>query len=91
VSPEASTTVQLHLYGDMASEDALPVLKVLVIGPSGAGKSARRFGLVAARQKDCLTPGPQVLCRYCDDQFDPESSAATIGIDFKVSSRPRRH
>ncbi|CAJ2507479.1 Uu.00g086650.m01.CDS01 [Anthostomella pinea] len=45
----------------MASEDSLPVLKVLIIGPSGAGKSA-----------------------YCDDQFDPESSTATIGIDFKM-------
>ncbi|KAK8041165.1 hypothetical protein PG994_014172 [Apiospora phragmitis] len=44
----------------MASEDTIPVLKVLIIGPSGA-----------------------VLLRYCDDQFDPESSTATIGIDFK--------
>src|SRR4051794_11326852 len=25
-----------------------------------------------------------VLTRYCDDEFDPESSTATIGIDFKV-------
>ncbi|KAI1075254.1 ras-domain-containing protein [Whalleya microplaca] len=49
----------------MASEDSLPVLKVLIIGPSGAGKSA-------------------LLLRYCDDQFDPESSTATIGIDFKM-------
>ncbi|KAI1776134.1 ras-domain-containing protein [Hypoxylon cercidicola] len=49
----------------MASEDALPVLKVLIIGPSGAGKSA-------------------LLLRYCDDQFDPESTTATIGIDFKM-------
>ncbi|KAI0123503.1 P-loop containing nucleoside triphosphate hydrolase protein [Xylariales sp. AK1849] len=24
-----------------------------------------------------------LLLRYCDDQYDPESSAATIGIDFK--------
>jgi hypothetical protein len=24
--------------------------------------------------------------RYCDDEFDPESSTATIGIDFKVST-----
>ncbi|KAK8004431.1 hypothetical protein PG989_004150 [Apiospora arundinis] len=48
----------------MASEDTIPVLKVLIIGPSGAGKSA-------------------LLLRYCDDQFDPESSTATIGIDFK--------
>ncbi|KAH9909808.1 ras-domain-containing protein [Xylariomycetidae sp. FL2044] len=45
----------------MASEDSLPVVKVLIIGPSGAGKSA-----------------------YCDDQFDPDSSTATIGIDFKM-------
>ncbi|KAI2641796.1 ras-domain-containing protein [Hypomontagnella submonticulosa] len=45
----------------MVSEDALPVLKVLIIGPSGAGKSA-----------------------HCDDQFDPESTTATIGIDFKM-------
>lgn len=31
-----------------------------------------------------------VLTRYCDDEFDPESSAATIGIDFKVRrTRPR--
>ncbi|KAI1433522.1 rab protein [Xylaria sp. CBS 124048] len=44
-----------------ASEDALPVLKILLIGPSGAGKSA-----------------------YCEDLFDPESSTATIGIDFKT-------
>jgi len=29
----------------------------------------------------CLT----VLTRYCDDEFDSESSTATIGIDFKVS------
>lgn len=49
----------------MVSEDALPVLKVLIIGPSGAGKSA-------------------LLLRYCDDQFDPESTTATIGIDFKM-------
>ncbi|KAI1339024.1 ras-domain-containing protein [Xylariaceae sp. FL0016] len=49
----------------MASEDALPVLKVLIIGPSGAGKSA-------------------LLLRYCEDHFDPESSSATIGIDFKM-------
>lgn len=26
-----------------------------------------------------------VLIRYCDDQFDSESSTATIGVDFKVS------
>lgn len=26
-----------------------------------------------------------MLTRYCDDEFDPESSTATIGIDFKVS------
>ncbi|KAI0199055.1 ras family-domain-containing protein [Astrocystis sublimbata] len=45
----------------MASEDSLPVLKILLIGPSGAGKSA-----------------------YCEDQFDPESTTATIGIDFKT-------
>ncbi|OBT56831.1 hypothetical protein VE04_01072 [Pseudogymnoascus sp. 24MN13] len=25
-----------------------------------------------------------LLIRYCDDQFDPESSTATIGVDFKV-------
>ncbi|KAK1760740.1 ras family-domain-containing protein [Echria macrotheca] len=25
-----------------------------------------------------------LLTRYCDDEFDPESSAATIGIDFKI-------
>ncbi|KAI0472043.1 ras-domain-containing protein [Xylariaceae sp. FL0804] len=25
-----------------------------------------------------------LLVRYCDDQFDPESSTATIGIDFKM-------
>jgi Ras-related protein Rab-18 len=27
-----------------------------------------------------------VLIRYCDDQFDSESSTATIGVDFKVDS-----
>jgi Ras-related protein Rab-18 len=27
-----------------------------------------------------------VLIRYCDDQFDSESSTATIGVDFKVHS-----
>ncbi|KAI1827556.1 ras family-domain-containing protein [Xylaria intraflava] len=48
-----------------SSEDALPVLKILLIGPSGAGKSA-------------------LLLRYCEDLFDPESSTATIGIDFKT-------
>ncbi|KAI0194056.1 P-loop containing nucleoside triphosphate hydrolase protein [Xylaria flabelliformis] len=48
-----------------ASEDSLPVLKILLIGPSGAGKSA-------------------LLLRYCEDQFDPESTTATIGIDFKM-------
>ncbi|KXJ92890.1 P-loop containing nucleoside triphosphate hydrolase protein [Microdochium bolleyi] len=47
----------------MASEESLPVLKILVIGPSGAGKSS-------------------LLLRYCNDQFDPESTTATIGIDF---------
>ncbi|CAP73118.1 uncharacterized protein PODANS_2_5320 [Podospora anserina S mat+] len=25
-----------------------------------------------------------LLTRYCDDEFDPETSAATIGIDFKI-------
>ncbi|KAK1770573.1 40S ribosomal protein S1 [Phialemonium atrogriseum] len=25
-----------------------------------------------------------LLTRYCDDEFDPDSSAATIGIDFKT-------
>ncbi|KAI1662976.1 ras-domain-containing protein [Daldinia decipiens] len=25
-----------------------------------------------------------LLLRYCDDQFDPESTTATIGIDFKM-------
>ncbi|OIW29881.1 ras-domain-containing protein [Coniochaeta ligniaria NRRL 30616] len=25
-----------------------------------------------------------LLKRYCDDEFDPESSTATIGIDFKI-------
>ncbi|KAK2072252.1 hypothetical protein P8C59_006620 [Phyllachora maydis] len=49
----------------MASEDALPTLKILLVGPSGAGKSA-------------------LLTRYCDDEFDPDSSTATIGIDFKI-------
>jgi Ras-related protein Rab-18 len=28
--------------------------------------------------------GRIVLIRYCDDQFDSESSTATIGVDFKV-------
>ncbi|KAK3328446.1 ras family-domain-containing protein [Cercophora scortea] len=27
-----------------------------------------------------------LLTRYCDDEFDPESSAATIGIDFKIKN-----
>ena len=27
-----------------------------------------------------------MLIRYCDDQFDSESSTATIGVDFKVDS-----
>ncbi|KAK3399000.1 P-loop containing nucleoside triphosphate hydrolase protein [Sordaria brevicollis] len=49
----------------MASDDALPTLKILLIGPSGAGKSA-------------------LLMRYCDDEFDPDTAAATIGIDFKI-------
>nr|CAD70956.1 related to GTP-binding protein rab18a [Neurospora crassa] len=49
----------------MASDDALPTLKILLIGPSGAGKSA-------------------LLMRYCDDEFDPDTAAATIGIDFKA-------
>ncbi|KAK5662747.1 hypothetical protein OQA88_6154 [Cercophora sp. LCS_1] len=25
-----------------------------------------------------------LLTRYCDDEFDPENSTATIGIDFKI-------
>ncbi|KAM3073823.1 hypothetical protein ACMFMG_008446 [Clarireedia jacksonii] len=29
-----------------------------------------------------------LLIRYCDDQFDSESSTATIGVDFKVRSPP---
>jgi Ras-related protein Rab-18 len=29
-----------------------------------------------------------VLIRYCDDQFDSESSTATIGVDFKVRHPP---
>lgn len=33
---------------------------------------------------------PPVLIRYCDDQFDSESSTATIGVDFKVSSQRLR-
>ncbi|VBB75602.1 Putative Ras-related protein Rab-18 [Podospora comata] len=28
-----------------------------------------------------------LLTRYCDDEFDPETSAATIGIDFKERFR----
>lgn len=28
-----------------------------------------------------------MLIRYCDDQFDSESSTATIGVDFKVCFR----
>lgn len=27
-----------------------------------------------------------MLTRYCDDEFDPDSSAATIGIDFKFKT-----
>jgi hypothetical protein len=34
-------------------------------------------------KKSPLTRIP-VLIRYCDDQFDSESSTATIGVDFKV-------
>ncbi len=29
-----------------------------------------------------------MLIRYCDDQFDSESSTATIGVDFKVRYLP---
>ena len=31
-----------------------------------------------------LTEPFSVLTRYCDDEFDPASATATIGIDFKV-------
>ncbi|KAK4229862.1 ribosomal S3Ae family-domain-containing protein [Podospora fimiseda] len=27
-----------------------------------------------------------LLTRYCDDEFDPETSTATIGIDFKIKA-----
>ncbi|KAI1284585.1 40S ribosomal protein s3ae [Xylaria sp. FL0933] len=43
--------------------------EILLIGPSGAGKSACEFAL---------------LLRHCEDHFDPESTTATIGIDFKA-------
>ncbi|KAI9757859.1 MAG: hypothetical protein M4579_003295 [Chaenotheca gracillima] len=59
----------------MASDDALPTLKILLIGPSGAGKSAF---------PSLITGISAVLIRYCDDQFDSESSTATIGVDFKL-------
>ena len=86
--------------GEMASDDSLPTLKILLIGPSGAGKSACEFCLLPpcfrlfARWNFGLmmmgsvlpTPGNAVLTRYCDDEFDPESSTATIGIDFKAST-----
>lgn len=32
-----------------------------------------------------------MLIRYCDDQFDSESSTATIGVDFKVYSLDNYH
>ncbi|CAG8977390.1 hypothetical protein HYALB_00007020 [Hymenoscyphus albidus] len=60
-----TTTFSWNKSFNMASDESLPTLKILMIGPSGAGKSA-------------------LLIRYCDDQFDAESSTATIGVDFKL-------
>jgi hypothetical protein len=66
----------------MASDESLPTLKILMIGPSGAGKSACKFYVPPHKQGPCSQC--LVLIRYCDDQFDSESSTATIGVDFKV-------
>jgi Ras-related protein Rab-18 len=69
----------------MASDDSLPTIKVLLIGPSGAGKSACKevIETEVTNTHGMLMPCT-VLTRYCDDEFDPDSSTATIGIDFKV-------
>lgn len=66
----------------MASDDS-PTLKVLMIGSSGAGKSACKYVQVEVTLQTQLMM-TIVLIRYCDDQFDAESSTATIGVDFKV-------
>lgn len=49
---------------------------VILTGPHSFG----HLGGLQVANKNAIT----VLLRYCDDQFDPESSTATIGIDFKV-------
>src|SRR3954453_21375416 len=67
----------------MASDESLPTLKILMIGPSGAGKSACMSSRPESHTCNLLIQ--TVLIRYCDDQFDSESSTATIGVDFKVS------
>lgn len=67
----------------MASDESLPTLKILMIGPSGAGKSACKYFASVDFVLQLTTT--TVLIRYCDDQFDSESSTATIGVDFKVS------
>ena len=70
------------------SEENLPTLKLLMIGPSGAGKSACNTSFSSFWGNN-LTGACTVLIRYCDDQFDSESSTATIGVDFKVYSSIR--
>jgi hypothetical protein len=67
----------------MASEESLVTLKILMIGPSGAGKSARK-ATNSVLLRSYANVVVKVLIRYCDDQFDSESSTATIGVDFKV-------
>ncbi|KAI0012805.1 ras-domain-containing protein [Xylariaceae sp. FL0662B] len=67
-----------------ASDDSLPVLKVLIIGPSGAGKSASPASLDMYIMPELSQLTFPALSVDCDDQFDPESSTATIGIDFKM-------
>jgi|SRR5450432_378822 hypothetical protein len=72
----------------MASEESLTTLKILMIGPSGAGKSACTFVHIPYMQTQCANSiFLIVLIRYCDDQFDSESSTATIGVDFKVTQQ----
>jgi Ras-related protein Rab-18 len=71
----------------MAAEESATTLKILIIGPSGAGKSACEDLLRRNYPHRPANP-PPVLIRYCDDQFDSESSTATIGVDFKVGCFP---
>ncbi|KAA8572894.1 hypothetical protein EYC84_003455 [Monilinia fructicola] len=64
-----------------------------------ASHIAKGYHSIPKMSKKCKKPGAYedeprpsgagksaLLIRYCDDQFDSESSTATIGVDFKLKT-----